>query len=159
MNFSPCRCYDKEFHIPPNEPVPFVCQVKPEKKLKANYSESCCAKDFCNEFSKVNQNLTHVPETPGKHGTTLMCNAKMGKAKTGFSISIMSCRCKIVLELWKVVWLERNGMDSLCWGQYALRVIQRQAPHTQCPQVSPNLLQTCSNNSVVINNFPPDPFH
>lgn len=112
MNFSPCRCYDKEFHIPPNEPIPFVCLVKPEKKLAANYSESCCTEDLCNDFSKLSQNLTHLPETPGKHGTTLMCNAKNGEKLKPASVS-RSCHvdAKLSLNFWKVVWLVRNDYN------------------------------------------------
>lgn len=159
MNFSPCRCYDKEFHIPPNEPIPFVCLVKPEKKLAANYSESCCTEDLCNDFSKLDKNLSHVPEKPGKHGTTLMCNAKMGKAKTGFSISIMSCRCKIVLELWKVVWLVRNDTYLAFQAAMCTSCDSSRFSNSQRPCTSLNLLQTGSNNFVVINSFPPDPFH
>lgn len=59
-------------YIPPNEPLPFVCQVKTEKKHKANYSESCCNEDFCNEYSKLSlpelhrHNLSLLPDKPGK---------------------------------------------------------------------------------------------
>lgn len=71
-SFLSCRCYDKEFHLPPNEPIPFLCQVKPEKKHKANYSESCCTEDYCNEHSELSLNETRIhnlsllPDEPGK---------------------------------------------------------------------------------------------
>lgn len=78
--FLSYSCLDKKSYIPPDEPFPFICQVKPEKKLKANYSESCCDRDMCNDRlidSVKLHRLSLLPDTPGKHEALSLLGSKM----------------------------------------------------------------------------------
>lgn len=79
--FLSCRCLDKKSYIPPDEPFPFICQVKLETKLKANYTDSCCNKDMCNDYSIDNSielhRLSLLPDKPGKHKALSLAGSQM----------------------------------------------------------------------------------